>query len=94
MNLRFWNRWKRESKKEEELLDLKFDKNVRENTFKKFEPIDLASVTDLGDLSTADDVFIQPKITKGQCMGFLKSGKQCSRNVDTVYCYQHDKNRR
>ena len=50
-------------------------------------------------IASADDVFgeenipDQIKITKGQCMGFLKSGKECSRNVDTVYCWQHSKDR-
>lgn len=33
----------------------------------------------------------QRKITKGQCIGFKKSGERCSRIVDTVYCYQHNK---
>ena len=45
------------------------------------------------DFVIDDDVFVQPKITKGQCMGFKDDGSQCSRIVNTVYCWQHKKKR-
>lgn len=79
MRLKFWKREKKTPILKTEYLD---DGTSGAHDY-------LSGVTNLGDLSMADNIPGQIKITKGQCMGFLKSGKQCSRNVDTVYCYQH-----
>ena len=103
MRLKFWNRWKRE-KKNIRIEPITSDSYLSIAEFEDDMPkVDNALVMTRehlnkirgvkADFVIDDDVFVQPKITKGQCVDFKIDGSRCTRIVNTVYCWQHNKNR-
>ncbi len=90
-----WRFWKRE-KKEEALLDLKFDKNVRKNTsFKSGGLLGVDFAQKEPTIILYDDIITEPIATtddiQENCLGTKTDGTDCSRIVNTLYCWQHKK---